>query len=205
MHRTGFSSVILLGIVALVIIVGIVGYFFWKDSGLSLAMANQCQLFTSYVAQDFVQPQLCQNIPPDVIGGTAGWAPPGYQIDYERSDCFYATAAYTDNKSLCAEVIPANTVALNGSDIDQAHCIASVDATNGKQVTMGTSGPGVGEQDLEVMMQKLGYTNQDLLQAQPASSSDWNWQDYLELIWSNPGFVSQRAEFLSRVQTLRCQ
>jgi hypothetical protein len=70
---------------------------------------------------------------------------------------------------LCSEVKSISTPSLDGSKINQANCVNAVRNSSGR----GTSapGPGLSDDQLGVMMKKLGYTDENLIQAQAGPST----------------------------------
>lgn len=86
---------------------------------------NWHELFYHDVAVDMDAPELCEKIFSGA-GGTAGFAPKGYQISLRRSECFTDVAFNTKNPNLCNEVVSVSTLFLDGSKVSKWHCLQNI-------------------------------------------------------------------------------
>ena len=197
-------------VIATLIIIGFLGFYPIVKNGMLGSLvsdpvnkrASACERFMSGIAQEFQQSQLCGKIRPDAVGGAAGLSPPGYQVSYERSDCFHETAIETKNQTLCAEVRPVSTPSLDGSKINQANCVNDVKNSNGRG---GSVPPSLSDDQLGIFMKQLGYTDQVLLQAQAGpvdSSSSLNPVPFNTAIYNLFQSIRTNPDFLSGVEKL---
>ena len=127
--------------------------------GQQQSVPTQRDLFLFGVAMDFRDPALCQKIPPDRSGGGHNWStPPGYQISYLQSECYYNLAGKTHDLSLCDHVRPLSTASFDGSKYNPEDCRLHSQIAP----TIG----GVDPQMVVEWMRKLGYSDADVHEAQ---------------------------------------
>ena len=107
------------------------------------------------MANQFKDPALCQRISPYAAGPGSNWAtPPGYQISYLQSYCYYNLAGAIPDLSLCDHVRPLSTGSYDGSRFNPEDCrLHSQSAPAGAVVDPHTvvkwmRKPGYGEQDV---------------------------------------------------------
>jgi hypothetical protein len=125
-------------------------------SGQQQDLPSQRDFFIYGVALEFKDPALCQKIPPYVAGGGSDWStPPGYQISYLQSRCYYNLAGATHVLSLCDHVRPLSTGSFDGSKYNPEDCRLHSPAA-----------PEIGGVDPHTVvewMRKLGYRDEDVV------------------------------------------
>jgi hypothetical protein len=115
--------------------------------------------FFYQVAVEFKDPALCQKVPPNVTDGGSNWGtPPGYQIIYLQSYCYYNLAGAMHDLSLCNHVRPLSTFSYDGSKYNPEDCRLHSQAA--------PIGAVVDPHTVVKWMRKLGYGDQDVHEAQ---------------------------------------
>jgi hypothetical protein len=115
--------------------------------------------FFYQVALEFADPALCKKISTYASSGGSDWAtPPGYQISYLQSYCYYNLAGAMRDLSLCDHVRPLSTSSYDGSKFNPQDCrLKSQSAPAGSAVDPHT---------VVQWLQKLGYGADDIHEGQ---------------------------------------
>ena len=143
----------------------------------------------SMVAQDFNAGHICEKISPRAYT-TAGFSPPGYQIRYWRSDCFYSVAVKTKNIDLCDKVKTISTWFLDGSKTSKNGCVEEIQA--GRRWNVGSPAPL--EVELAKLMNEIGYDDKRLLE------SKYKENPYLTPIYKFYTRIRQVPDFIAKVE-----
>lgn len=166
-------------IYVLVIAVCGVGLF-----GQEQGVPAQRDFFIYGVAMEFRDPLLCQKIPRDVTSGGHNWStPPGYQISYLQSECYYNLAGKTHDLSLCDHVRPLSTGSFDGSKYNPEDCRLH-----------SQTAPVIGGVDPHMVVEwtrKLGYGDQDVHEAQYRANRKSPVSDEYDRLRRDPQFAER--------------
>jgi hypothetical protein len=120
-----------------------------------LQSPTEKDIFLYGVAMQFKDPGPCERISRFAEGSGGGMGPPGYEISYLQSQCFYNLAGSLHDLSLCDRVRPISKGVRNGSNYSPSWC----------RVRPGAAAGMVNSHTIETWMQRLGYKGEDIQHA----------------------------------------
>jgi hypothetical protein len=117
-----------------------------------LQPATDRDIFVYEVAMQFKDAGSCEKISRYAEGSGGGMGPPGYEISYLRSQCFYNLAGALHDLSLCDRVRPISKGVRDGSKYSPQSC----------RVRPGHAAGIVNSQTIGAWMRRLGYRDEEI-------------------------------------------
>lgn len=145
---------------------------------------NEFEFIYATIAEEIGAPELCARIHPDAEHGL-GFNPPGLQIYYLQSRCYFDVAIKTRDRALCDKVRSLSRLPfVDGSKISQKDCVAEI-GRNAESLN-----PGSRFFNAKPVLMKMGYTKETIPAAIIRSENDESlmWLEFYRSIAMTPGF-----------------